>query len=150
AKTVPGLKELIDARVIARRELRKIQDKIDEAPDEQKEALKTEQVQAQMRFKALTEQLINATTSQPDAKKAVLDWEATLIDIVKNRAKQKAPDDKIKATGNAVQFWQELGGLAGRIVLAILLVMIPSRRLLLRLFQVPGLIIFPLTYWYLY
>jgi hypothetical protein len=35
-------------------------------------------------------------------------------------------------------------------LLAVGLVAIASRRLLLRLFQFPGLLIFPLTYWYLY
>src|SRR5262249_31851726 len=41
--------------------------------------------------------------------------------------------------------WQELGGLAGRIVLAVLLLFVPSRTLL-RLFVVPGLVLLPLTY----
>lgn len=42
-----------------------------------------------------------------------------------------------------VQFWQEIGGLVGRILLAILAVRIVSRRLLIRIFQVPGLMLFP-------
>ena len=41
---------------------------------------------------------------------------------------------------------QELGGLAGRVVLAYLAVIIVSRRKLIRLFQVPGLIVMPLTF----
>ena len=48
------------------------------------------------------------------------------------------------------QRWQELGGLLGRIVLAILLVLVASRRTLLRLFQVPGLIVISLTYFYFF
>jgi MFS family permease len=41
---------------------------------------------------------------------------------------------------------QELGGLTGRILLAILAVRIVSRRSLLRVFQVPGLILVPLIF----
>lgn len=44
-----------------------------------------------------------------------------------------------------IQRWQELGGLTGRIALAVLLIFLPSR-LLLRVFLVPGIILFPLTY----
>jgi MFS family permease len=50
-----------------------------------------------------------------------------------------------KARGGNIQRWQELGGLTGRIILAVLLIFLPSR-LLLRLFLVPGVILFPLTY----
>jgi hypothetical protein len=49
-----------------------------------------------------------------------------------------------KATGD-IQLWQELGGLAGRILLAVLLSFVPAG-LLLRLFLVPGILLFPLTY----
>jgi MFS family permease len=41
---------------------------------------------------------------------------------------------------------QELGGLVGRVVLAYLAVVIVSRRQLVRLFQIPGLAIMPLTF----
>ncbi len=47
-----------------------------------------------------------------------------------------------------VQFWQEIGGLVGRFLLAALAVRIVSRRKLLRVFQVPGLIIIPLVFAY--
>lgn len=47
--------------------------------------------------------------------------------------------------GATVQFWQELGGLTGRILLALLVVYVAGR-LLLRLFVVPGLVLFPFTY----
>lgn len=42
-----------------------------------------------------------------------------------------------------VQFWQEMGGLVGRILLAILAVQIVGRRRLIRIFQIPGLFILP-------
>lgn len=45
-----------------------------------------------------------------------------------------------------VQFFQEIGGLVGRFVLAFLAVRILSRRKLLRIFQGPGLIIVPLVF----
>ena len=55
------------------------------------------------------------------------------------RAKQRVSAD--------VQWWQEIGGLAGRTILAMLLLVIVSRRGLLRIFQVPGLIVVPLVFW---
>ena len=47
---------------------------------------------------------------------------------------------------SGVQAWQEFGGLAGRIILAFLAVRIVSRRRLLRLFQVPGLVLLPVVF----
>lgn len=49
---------------------------------------------------------------------------------------------------SAVQFWQETGGLIGRFLLAFLAVRIVSRQRLLRLFQIPGLIILPATFFW--
>ncbi len=49
-------------------------------------------------------------------------------------------------TVSAVQSFQEFGGLAGRILLAFLAVRIMSRRRLLRVFQIPGLIFLPLVF----
>jgi MFS family permease len=45
-----------------------------------------------------------------------------------------------------VQFFQEIGGLVGRVILAYLAVRILSRRKLLRVFQVPGLFLVPLVF----
>ncbi|MGB7220394.1 MAG: MFS transporter [Vicinamibacterales bacterium] len=42
--------------------------------------------------------------------------------------------------------FQEIGGLVGRVILAYLAVVIVSRRKLIRLFQVPGIIIMPLVF----
>ncbi len=44
---------------------------------------------------------------------------------------------------SGVQGWQEMGGLAGRLLLAVLAVRIVGRRRLLRIFQLPGLLIVP-------
>lgn len=51
-------------------------------------------------------------------------------------------------TVSTVQFYQEIGGLVGRFLLAILAVRILSRRTLLRVFQIPGLIIVPLVFFW--
>ena len=51
------------------------------------------------------------------------------------------PRAAIEQTVSAVQSFQEFGGLAGRILMAYLAVRIVSRRRLLHLFQVPGLLI---------
>jgi len=51
-------------------------------------------------------------------------------------------------TAASVTKVQEVGGLTGRFMLAILAVHILSRRLLLRIFQVPGLIIMPVVFAY--
>ena len=47
---------------------------------------------------------------------------------------------------SGVQLYQETGGLAGRVLLAWLAVQIVGRRRLLRVFQVPGLILIPLVF----
>lgn len=47
-----------------------------------------------------------------------------------------------------MQFLQEMGGLAGRFVLAFLAVRIISRRRLLRVFQVPGVFLVPFVFFY--
>jgi hypothetical protein len=41
---------------------------------------------------------------------------------------------------------QEMGGLLGRVLLALLVVRIASRQRLVRMFQIPGLIVFPLVF----
>ena len=47
---------------------------------------------------------------------------------------------------SGVQAFQEIGGLIGRFLLAFLAVRILSRRKLVRIFQIPGLIIIPLVF----
>jgi MFS family permease len=48
-----------------------------------------------------------------------------------------------------VTLWQEVGGLVGRFIFAMVAVHIISRRLLLRLFQIPALILVPLLFWWI-
>jgi MFS family permease len=52
----------------------------------------------------------------------------------------------IEATVSRVQYFQEIGGLAGRILLAFLAVRILSRRRLLHVFQIPGMILLPILF----
>jgi hypothetical protein len=52
----------------------------------------------------------------------------------------------VEQTVAGVQAAQELGGLVGRWLLAVLAVRIVSRRLLLRLFQIPGLVLLPIVF----
>jgi MFS family permease len=54
----------------------------------------------------------------------------------------------MQSTIAGVQTIQEIGGLVGRFLLAFLAVRLASRRKLLRVFQVPGLIIVPLVFLY--
>ena len=52
-----------------------------------------------------------------------------------------------QTAAGAVQWWQEIGGLVGRFALAGLVLVIVSRRNLLRVFQIPGLFIVPFVFW---
>ncbi len=75
---------------------------------------------------------------------------AAMAPLKVNGGKLKPLQDTVKKVGSEAQFYQEMGGLAGRIALAVLIIIGIGRRLLLRLLQVPGLIILPLTYLLLY
>lgn len=88
-----------------------------------------------------------------DAQKALKDSETHQEKKAEAQQKVKEAERKIglaKASEQKVvtnvQTWQEIGGLAGRVMLAFLAVRIISRRKLLRVFQVPGLIIIPLVF----
>jgi hypothetical protein len=54
----------------------------------------------------------------------------------------------LKARRGNIQRWQEVGGLVGRILLAVCLLFIPSRTLI-RLFLIPGVVLLPVTYFFL-
>jgi hypothetical protein len=61
---------------------------------------------------------------------------------------QPLPGPQQQQTAAGVQAFQEFGGLVGRFVLAFLAVRIVSRRRLIHIFQVPGLVIVPLVFAY--
>ncbi len=83
----------------------------------------------------------------PDLK--ALDAEAKAATAAKapNAAElQKEAGAAFKARRGNIQRWQEIGGLSGRILLAILVTLVPSRTLL-RMFLAPGIVLLPLTYY---
>jgi MFS family permease len=68
----------------------------------------------------------------------------------KELAKASQPFDKaVEPVRGNLQRWQELGGLTGRILFAILLVYVASR-VLIRIFLLPGVVLFPVAYLVLY
>jgi MFS family permease len=71
---------------------------------------------------------------------------ALLATIKGNFAKQIPVNKHIKEYSDKVQLHQEMGGLVGRTLLAVLIIFGLKRVLLLKIFQVPLLIIAPLTY----
>ena len=58
------------------------------------------------------------------------------------------PPAQIQQTASQVQAYQEFGGLAGRFLLAVLALYIVSRRSLIRVFQIPGLLVMPLVFYF--
>lgn len=75
------------------------------------------------------------------------------LDVEKDPEKAKEIKAKIvplnkqqQEVVSAVQLWQEVGGLFGRFALAWLALRIVGRQKLLRVFQIPGLIIIPLVF----
>jgi MFS family permease len=80
----------------------------------------------------------------PQVKAAIAQETANL----EGQAKALKTRNIEQQTGSRVQLVQEIGGLTGRVVLAILAVIIVSRRSLIRIFQIPGLVIVPLVFGY--
>lgn len=85
---------------------------------------------------------------------------AAVGEAVKEAAAEGKPElsavRKRQIGGNAsdaavakITFWQEIGGMFGRLALAILTVMIVSRRALFRVFQIPSLFFVPLLFWWI-
>jgi hypothetical protein len=95
---------------------------------------------------------LNAELKAGSGDEAALESQRSEVmkQLAANRAQKQPYEKAIKARGNDVQLYQELGGLAGRIALAALLLAALSRRALLRIFQLPGLLVVPLTYIYLF
>jgi MFS family permease len=54
----------------------------------------------------------------------------------------------VEQTVSLVQTFQEIGGLVGRFILALLVVRIASRQKLIRIFQTPGLVVVPFVFLY--
>lgn len=62
------------------------------------------------------------------------------------RRQMAAMGKKQESVVKDVQLWQEFGGLAGRFALAFLAMYVASRKTLLRMFQLPALVIIPLVF----
>jgi hypothetical protein len=149
---VPGLKEISGKRAKVRKAMRDTRKVLanPEIDSSRKAQLQADLASLTNQLAQLESDLNQLTAAKPEAKKALAEREKILGQLAGNRDRQEPFDTAIKARGNTVQLWQEVGGLAGRITLAMLLVAAISRRALLRLFQVPGLLVVPLTYFYLF
>ena len=89
-----------------------------------------------------------ATAKAAVGKAATAAKEAGQPELPAGKKRQIASNASDEAVAR-VSIWQEIGGLAGRFALAILAVRIISRRALLRVFQIPALIIVPVFFWWI-
>ena len=147
-----GLKELSGKLAKVRLALRanaKARDASD-ATEALKAEIQTKLAGLTNQLATLDKELNQLTSAKPEAKKALLDREKIFGQLGGNREKQALPDNIVKTRGKDVQFWQEMGGLFGRIALAVLLAAAISKGMLLRLFQIPGLLVIPITYVWLF
>lgn len=87
---------------------------------------------------------LNAMKADDPARKELV------AQIKANFVQQKPINDEVKKMADTVQFHQEMGGLVGRIILALLLIWGISRVALLKIFQIPALIVLPATYFYFF
>ncbi len=120
-RMVPGLPE-IQAAVKAKQESPEVQTAI-------KETLASEEVQKQLEGKSQAEQ--EAIRKKARGK------------ILAEAAKPIEQSEAAKITKV-----QEVGGLVGRVILAVLIVIIASRRSLLRVFLLPGVFLMPIIFGY--
>jgi MFS family permease len=151
-KEVPGLRELSGRRAKVRLELARTRKTLaaDIPPSARHPGLQAQLASLTNRLAQLDGELNTVTASKPEARRVLLERERLLGQLAANRDKQDPFDTVIKAKGNEAQFYQETGGLFGRIALALLIAAAIPRRLLLRIFQAPGLLIVPVTYLYLF
>lgn len=82
------------------------------------------------------------------AKEAAKDKLEGLAKAERAKAERKIAQPIQNRVAGHLQLSQEVGGLVGRFVLALLVVQIASRRSLIRVFQVPGLVLMPLVFGY--
>ena len=152
ATEVTGLRELAGQRAKTRIAIRAAQAAAanTNAPDTARSAALAKLSALTNSLAQLDVELNQLTAAKPEAKAVVMEREKILGQLGANRAKQEGPDTIIKTMGKDVQLWQELGGLLGRIALAIGLAVAVSRVGLLRCFVVPGMLVLPLTYYFLF
>ncbi|QJW97738.1 MFS transporter [Frigoriglobus tundricola] len=92
------------------------------------------------------EKRLEAAASDDAKAKAETSVKAATTELA---AARKPINDAINAKRGNIQRWQELGGLVGRVLFAILLVYVASR-VLIRIFLLPGVVLLPVTYLVLY
>lgn len=96
-------------------------------------------VEARLESEKFQQQLAGKTPEQQAKMRAAL---PQIVEAqIKSTVQQTAASNYTKV--------QEIGGLVGRFLLAMLVIRIASRQTLIRLFQFPGAIILPLTFGYL-
>jgi len=105
-------------------------------------------------------QLLPADKGGPKGHAAVIaaakEAQAEAVAAAKSAGKELPPPRLKAIAGNAsdeavagVTIFQEIGGLVGRVLLAFAALRIASRRLLLRLFQLPALVLVPALFWWI-
>ena len=87
------------------------------------------------------------TTTKIDDKRFDADKDGTLSEKESASRTRAIAGPRIQLAAANYTKVQEIGGLAGRFLLALLVVAVVSRRTLLRLFQVPGLLAMPLIFY---
>jgi len=92
--------------------------------------------------------LVSGLTEMPKLRKQLETAQAADGDTAAIKGQIGALGKKQQKVVSDVQFYQEIGGLVGRCLLAWLALRIVSRKGLLRVFQIPGLIIIPLVFLY--
>jgi MFS family permease len=83
-----------------------------------------------------------------EAKEAAKDELSALEGDARARRERQIANTVQGTTASQLQMAQEIGGLVGRVVLALLVLRIVSRQSLLRVFVLPGLIVLPLVFGY--
>jgi MFS family permease len=85
-------------------------------------------------------------TAAPTGAGAVVTTQPAVAGAGQDPRVRVASGTVVQETAASVTKVQEIGGLVGRVVLAVLAVRILSRRKLIRVFQIPGLIVMPVVF----
>ena len=89
--------------------------------------------------------LKTAQAKLKEAKDGTPEHAAAELHLDDAKKDQVAAATALENRRGTIQLWQEIGGLLGRVLLAVLLLFVPSRWLI-RLFLIPGVFLFPVTY----
>lgn len=95
-----------------------------------------------------------ASAAEEAAKTAAIDAataagkEAPTAALLTKIGKQAGGNANDKITASITK-WQEIGGLVGRVLFAILAVWLVSRRAMLRIFMIPAMIVVPALFWWI-